>query len=45
MDRKIAVLGNSEAGKAAAAVLRKHNTVTETMDPAECAGAEYVLVA
>lgn len=45
MERKIVILGDSAAGKAAAAVLARHNTVTETMDPAACAGAEFVLVA
>ena len=45
MNRKITILGNSAAGAAAAAVLSKHNTVTVTMDPADCADAEYVLVA
>ena len=44
MNRKITILGNSAAGAAAAAVLSKHNTVTVTMDPADCADAEYVLV-
>lgn len=39
MNRKIAILGNSAAGAAAAAVLSKHNTVTVTMDPADCADA------
>lgn len=45
MNRKITILGNSAAGAAAAAVLSKHNTVTVTMDPADCADAEYVLIA
>lgn len=39
MNRKITIFGNSAAGAAAAAVLSKHNTVTVTMDPADCADA------